>query len=267
MKFLIIGLGSMGKRRIRNLLAIGISRSKLFGFDAREDRRIEAKNKYGIVCVDDPDSVIKTVDVVIISTPPDIHLEYQKYAVDNGKHFFCEAGVFKEGIKEVSEMAESKNIKAIASKTPILLSERKIIKKLITEKYIGKPLAFSYHSGNYLPYWHGWYEKFSNFYVSKRETGGAREMVAFQLTWLQWVFGEIEKVSCVKGKLSPNFEADIDDIYNLMCIFKSGVFGNVIVDVITRPTTEIFELACTNGVLHCNYFYENSVKVKRNRNG
>jgi len=262
MKFLVVGLGSMGKRRIRNLLALGISKSKIFGFDTREDRKIEATNKYGISCVDDAGSVIRTVDAVIISTPPDIHLKYQKYAIENSRHFFCEAGVFKEGIKEVLEMAESKNIKAIASKTPILLGERKIIKKLLLKNHIGKPLTFSYHSGNYLPYWHGW-EKFSDFYVSKRETGGAREMTAFQLTWLRWAFGEIEKVFCIKGKLSPDFKADIDDIYNLICIFKNGVFGNIIVDVITRPTTEIFELACTNGVLHCNYYYENSVKVKR----
>jgi len=263
MNFLVIGLGSMGKRRVRNLLALGIPKSNIFGFDTREDRRTEAKNKYGIVYVDDPNTVIKKVDAVIISTPPDVHLRYQKYAVENGRHFFCEAGVFKEGIKEILDMAESKNIKAIASKTPILLGERKIIKKLILENYVGKPLAFSYHSGNFLPYWHGWYEKFSDFYVSKRETGGAREMVAFQLTWLRWAFGEIEKVFCIKGKLSPDFKADIDDTYNIICIFKSGVFGNIIVDVITKPTTEIFELSCTNGVMYCNYYYENSVKVKR----
>ena len=45
MKFLIIGLGSMGKRRIRNLQYLGYS--KIFGFDLNEDRRQEAVNKYG----------------------------------------------------------------------------------------------------------------------------------------------------------------------------------------------------------------------------
>ncbi len=265
MNFLVIGLGSMGKRRIRNLLALGINTSNIFGFDIREDRRIEAKSKYDILIVEDFNSIYKLInkiDALIISTPPDHHLKYQKYAIENNKHFFCEAGLFKEGIKKILDDAKSKGIKAIPSKTPILLSERKIIKRLIEDNFIGKPLVFNYHSGQYLPYWHGWYEDFSDFYVSKRKTGGAREMVAFQLTWLRWVFGEVEKVFCTKGKLSPDFQADIDDTYNLVCIFKSGIFGNIIIDVITKPIIESFELSGTKGLLHCNYYYESSVKVK-----
>ena len=49
MNFLIIGLGSMGKRRVRNLQALGYR--NIIGFDMREDRRKEAKEKYGIQTV------------------------------------------------------------------------------------------------------------------------------------------------------------------------------------------------------------------------
>ena len=44
MKFLIIGLGSMGKRRIRNLFALGFN--DVIGFDTRSDRRKESELKY-----------------------------------------------------------------------------------------------------------------------------------------------------------------------------------------------------------------------------
>src|SRR3546814_6666101 len=46
MKFLVIGLGSMGKRRVRNLRALG--EQCVAGFDPRVDRREEAESKYGI---------------------------------------------------------------------------------------------------------------------------------------------------------------------------------------------------------------------------
>ena len=46
MKVLVIGLGSMGKRRIRNLRALGLS--EIAGFDPRVDRRQEASEKYSI---------------------------------------------------------------------------------------------------------------------------------------------------------------------------------------------------------------------------
>ena len=43
---LIIGLGSMGKRRVRNLQSLGIK--NIVGFDIREDRREETEKKYQI---------------------------------------------------------------------------------------------------------------------------------------------------------------------------------------------------------------------------
>lgn len=46
MKAVVIGLGSMGKRRIRCLQAIG--GVEIIGVDLREDRRLEAQTLYGI---------------------------------------------------------------------------------------------------------------------------------------------------------------------------------------------------------------------------
>ena len=50
MKILIIGLGSMGKRRIRCLQNLGIS--DIYGFDTRIDRVQEACEKYKINAVE-----------------------------------------------------------------------------------------------------------------------------------------------------------------------------------------------------------------------
>jgi 3-hydroxyisobutyrate dehydrogenase-like beta-hydroxyacid dehydrogenase len=40
MKALVVGLGSMGKRRVLNLIALGVK--EIHGFDLRADRRQEA---------------------------------------------------------------------------------------------------------------------------------------------------------------------------------------------------------------------------------
>ena len=47
MKFLIIGLGSIGKRHIRNLISLKINPKNITGFDPRKDRVKEVK-AYGI---------------------------------------------------------------------------------------------------------------------------------------------------------------------------------------------------------------------------
>ena len=43
MKFLVVGLGSMGKRRVRNLLSLGYD--DILGYDLRKDRIDEARKK------------------------------------------------------------------------------------------------------------------------------------------------------------------------------------------------------------------------------
>ena len=50
LRFYIVGLGSMGKRRIRNLAVNG--EKDVTGFDIRLDRNAEAKEKYGIKVVE-----------------------------------------------------------------------------------------------------------------------------------------------------------------------------------------------------------------------
>ena len=87
MNFLIVGLGSMGKRRIRCLQSLGYK--NIVGFDMREDRRIEVINKYEIQVVDNFDKGLKKfdIDAMIISVPPDIHDTYIQKAIDHEINF------------------------------------------------------------------------------------------------------------------------------------------------------------------------------------
>ena len=67
---IVIGLGSMGKRRIRCLLALDIK--KIIGVDVREDRRLEVEEKYGIMVCKSYDEYLldNKPSIAIISLPP-----------------------------------------------------------------------------------------------------------------------------------------------------------------------------------------------------
>ena len=87
MKFLVIGLGSMGKRRVRNLITL--DQKDIIGFDPRKDRCVEAEQKYSIKTYQNFDKAIMTKpDAIIISTPPDLHSKYAKIAIEKETHFF-----------------------------------------------------------------------------------------------------------------------------------------------------------------------------------
>lgn len=233
MKFLVIGLGSMGKRRIRNLLAL--KQENIAGFDINEDRVRDANEKYEIKTFNDFNKAIESFnpDVFIISTPPNLHMKYAYLAKDKNIHCFIEASVVdSQKILALSEEIND-NLVIAPSCTMSFFPAPIKIKELIQKEVIGKPLNFNYQSGQYLPDWHPW-EKIENFYVSSRDTGGCREIVPFELTWLNDIFGDSRALACVKRKLT-NINANIDDIYHCILEYPNNMIGNLTVEVISQP--------------------------------
>ncbi len=228
MKFLVIGLGSMGKRRVRCLQAL--EKKEIVGFDPRKDRRIEAENKYGIETIDSIKCDLSCYDAFIISTPPDHHTEYLKLAIDNNIPAFVEASVIKEEVEEVLAY-NKKNVFIAPSCTfrfhPMIKDMTEIIKG---GKY-GKITNFSYHSGQYLPDWHPW-EKVEDFYVSNRITGGGREIVPFELTWIVDTIGWPDSVKGTFLK-TIDFGSEIEDTYAFTLKYKDKL-GTIVVDVASR---------------------------------
>jgi len=243
MKFLIIGLGSMGKRRIRNLQCLG--ERDIVGFDLREDRRKEAEKKYEIKTIENiKDLDLSTLDAIIISTPPDRHNEYIKLAIDNKKPAFVEASVILEGLEQLNRLAKKEKVFIAPSCTLKFHPAIKEIKRIVQDKKYGRVTNFSYHSGQYLPDWHPW-EKVTDFYAGKKETGGAREIVPFELTWIVDILGFPQKIIGFYGK-TMNVGADVDDTYLILMDFGKS-FGSMIVDVVSRHATRDLILNMENG--------------------
>lgn len=236
MKFLVIGLGSMGKRRVRNLQALGAG--GIAGFDTREDRRADAAEKYGMTVYSDFTAALEAFhpDALVISTSPEHHMTYAWAGFERGLSCFIEASVVEaERILELHRRTEGTPVLMAPSCTMRHFPGPKKVKELIRSGVIGRPLNVNYQTGQYLPDWHPW-EPIEDFYVSARETGGCREIVPFELTWLNDVFGEPEPLACVKSKLT-DMNADIDDIYHCLLRYPEGVLANVTVEVISRPQT------------------------------
>ena len=231
MKFLQVGLGSMGKRRIRCLKALG--QHDIVAFDSREDRRAEATRLYGVSTVDDFErGLAESVDAVLISTPPDAHYPFVKAALQAGKHTFCEANIVTEGADELAAIAAQHKIVAAPSATmrfhPLYQHLRRLI---IDEQAIGKPLLMNFHMGNYILDWHPW--EGLDFYAGRKSTGACREMVPFEFEWMQWIFGSVESVQCTYGR-HLDLPTDMDDAYAIVARFASGLLATVMVDVVAR---------------------------------
>ena len=239
----------MGKRRVRNLQALG--EQCIAGFDPRVDRREEAVSKYGIVTFASFDEAITAFvpDTLVISVSPESHMDYAWRGLELGLSCFIEASVVEaKRILALSQEVQGRSIVMAPSCTMRYFPGPCKVKEILQSQRLGRVLNVNYQTGQYLPDWHPW-EPIGSYYVSRRETGGGREIVPFELTWLNDLFGSPTPLACVKAKLT-DMSADIDDIYHCLLAYPQGVLANVTVEVISRPTaTRELRVLCSEGEL------------------
>ena len=259
-KVLIIGLGSMGKRRIRNLLFWGLSKQQIFGLDTSLARCREAAKEYGIKTFDVFNKADKEIDpdVYIICTSPLRHHEYFLHAAKKKKHFFVEATTATVGYAELKPLLDGSFV-AAPSCTFRHFPAVKKIKELLSSGAIGKSLVFNHYLGQYLPDWHP-YEDYRQVYFSKKDTGGAREMFPYELVWLTGIFkSSVKKVTGVRGRIS-DLEITADDIYSSIVQFENGVVGSMMIDLLNRKACRTIKIIGTVGTLDWNWL-EKEIKI------
>lgn len=243
---LVIGLGSMGKRRIRNLQRLKLP--AIVGFDPREDRRTEASSQYGVTTVATiEEGFAAKPDAVVISTPPDLHVRYARQAVAHGLPFFMEASVVDDDMERLREEAERAGVVAAPSCTLRFQPSIKKMKELIDGGRIGDALAYTYHSGQYLPDWHPW-EDYRKFYAGQRRTGACREIVPFELVWLTWLLGPVDRITAMKAKVSA-LDVDIDDAYQVLVRHGGRTLGHLLVEVLAREAIRRCTIVGSEGTI------------------
>lgn len=236
MKAVVIGLGSMGKRRVRCLQALGVK--DIVGVDLRADRREEAAQRYGVRVEADLGQLWSTFapDVAIISLPPKGHVAAMLACIEHRVPFFVEASVVDDGLVEVVERVRQTRLVAAPSTTLHFHPAIAEVARIVRSGRLGKVSNVMLHSGQFLPDWHT-YEPVSDYYVSDPVTGGAREIVPFEMTWFTELFGFPRRVAGQFRKTIEIAGAEyIDDTYNGLLDY--GTFlATITVDVVSRHAT------------------------------
>jgi predicted dehydrogenase len=249
-RILVVGLGSMGRRRLRNFRHIG--GVELAGFEPNDERRGRVGREFEIPVFDSFDAGLRWgPQALVISTPPDHHGEYALAAASAGLPYFTEASVVLDGMDELLDAVRTSGALAAPSCTLRFHPAVRLMRERIARGVLGRPLAFVHHVGQYLPDWHPW-EDYRAFYVARRRTGAVREIVPYELNWLTYLFGDVVELNCMCAKVSQ-LDADIDDVYSAIMLFDSGVQGSLTVEVLSRPAIRRARIVCEEGSLEWDW--------------
>jgi predicted dehydrogenase len=244
MKVGVLGLGSMGSRRIRDLLQLG---HEVRGADRRADRNLRANERFGIRTFDSAQDMIASgLDALVVSTPPDQHAASYGIAFDARLPFFSEASIVTPTLAWFDAQEARAGVHGFASATwrfyaPLVELRERLLRD-------GGPTVTAVHHeyADYLPRWHPW-EPYWEFYAgASRQTSAAREMVPFELEWLCWLFGPVAAVSATVARLGE-WRTDINDAYFLQIHFEGGLRSTVRIELHREAPARLATI-CARGV-------------------
>lgn len=232
--FLIIGLGSIGKRHLRNLASLGIGDITVVSEDifVQPGEELPDFNRAPNLSK----ALERNYTAAIIASPTAFHLEGALQAAMAGCHLFIEKPISHsmDGIRTLTQVVNQRKLIVQVGFQfrfhPALLK----IKEWIDEGVIGKIVSVHSHWGEYLPGWHPW-EDYRKGYSARNDLGGGVVLtLCHPFDYMRWLFGEVNYLYAVASHFS-DLELDTEDTAISILKFASGLVGTVYLDYIERP--------------------------------
>lgn len=247
MKFLIAGLGSIGRRHLRNLRALGeqdillyrthratLLDDELAGLPEETDLRRALDHE---------------PDAVVIANPTALHLDVAIPAAEAGCHILLEKPVSDslDRLDELQVALQHGGGKVASGFQFRFHPGLQRIKGLLETRVIGTPVSARASWGEYLPGWHPW-EDYRQSYAARPDLGGGVILtLCHPLDYLHWMLGDAEAVAAFTGQQGLGLE--VVDTAELGIRFRSGMLASVHLDYVRRPPQHSLEIIGTQGTI------------------
>jgi predicted dehydrogenase len=245
---MIAGAGSIGRRHLRNLLALG--ERDILLFRTRQSTLPDEELSAFPVEVELSAALAQGPRAVIVSNPTSLHLNVAIPAVRDGCHLLLEKPVSHsmDRIVELEQTARLSEAKILVGYQFRFHPGLQTISELLVNEAIGKPLSVRAHWGEYLPGWHPW-EDYRQSYSARTDLGGGVILtLSHPLDYLSWFFGPVESLWAFAGKLG-SLDLQVEDTAEIGLSFCNGTLGSVHLDYNQRPPSHQLEIIGTNGTI------------------
>lgn len=249
MKILIAGLGSIGRRHLRNLCTLEendlvllrshkatLPDDELAGFPVETDLATAlAKHR---------------PEAVIVANPTAMHLDVAIPAAKAGCHILLEKPISGslERVDQLEAAAKRSGSRILVGFQFRFHPTLRKAAELIQAGELGKVLTFHAHWGEYMPNWHPWEDYRGTYAAREALGGGVIRTLTHPLDYVRWLVGEVAEVRALSGHVSP-LEVDVEDVAEIGLRFFSGVIGSVHVNYVQRPPVHRLEIVGTQGTL------------------
>jgi predicted dehydrogenase len=258
MKALIIGLGGIGQRHLRNLRTMLGTDLELVACDPRPDPPVltdqlkveegaHLAEKYGLRIFPELEQALaEKPDVAFVCNPTSLHIPAAIQVARAGCHLFIEKPLSHNlgQVDELIRLVESRNLKAAIGYQMRFHPCVKRLAELVREKKVGRILSVRAEVGEYMPGWHT-YEDYRQIYASRQDLGGGVILSQIhEFDYLYWLFG-LPKTIYTRGGHLSSLEIDVEDTADSLmeCVVDGRPLPvNLHQDYIQRPLSRFCEV-------------------------
>jgi predicted dehydrogenase len=263
MKIMMLGLGGIGQRHMRNLRAILGAEAEIFAFDLRRDMPVltdqlkvepgvTLEEKYGIrIFLDFEEALAQKPQAAFVCNPTSTHIESAIQAAREGCHLFIEKPLSHslDRVDELIDLVELKGLTAVVGYQMRFHPCLQRLNELLQEKKIGKVVSARAEIGEYMPGWHT-YEDYRHIYASRKDLGGGVILSQIhEFDYLYWLFGLPAQIFTLGGHLS-SLEIDVEDTADslMQCQTDDGIVPvSLHQDYLQRPLSRFCEVFGESG--------------------
>lgn len=248
MKILIVGLGSVGRRHLRNLAALGQRDVVLLrsGKATLPESELE-----GYAAVHDLEAALRARPAAaVIATPTAMHLETAVPLARAGCHLLLEKPVSHsmDGVDELRQAAREGGARVMVGFQYRYHPGLRAVEQWLRSGAISRPYHARAHYGDYLPGWHPWEDYRASYSARADQGGGVVLTLCHPLDYLLWLMGEVQGVMASVGS-QGDLGIPVEDTADALIDFDSGAIGSVHLDYLQRPAAHHLAILGTEGTI------------------
>jgi len=244
MKTLIAGFGSIGRRHLNNLRALGetdfvLLRSHHSTLPEDDIKGLPVETTIEAALTHKPQAVV-------IANPSALHLDVAIPAARAGCSILMEKPVSHsmDRIDELKSALKQGSGQLLVGYQFRFHPGLRQAKAWLDAGRIGRPVSSRAHWGEYMPGWHPW-EDYRQSYAARTDLGGGVvNTLCHPLDYQRWLFGEVESLWAETSNFALGLE--VEDTAEIDLKFKNGVISSTHVDYVQRPGQHTLQI---NGML------------------
>jgi predicted dehydrogenase len=250
-RFLIAGLGSIGRRHLRNLRRLRPEAEILLL------RRPGSKPLSGEeaawadgVLVHEAEALAAKPLAAVVATPAPFHLGLAAALAGAGCHLLIEKPLSHDLI-QAEDFARQFSAAPVHILTgyclrfdPGLIT----LRRALTEGMLGTVQLVRAEVGQYLPLWRPGQDFRTSPSAQKSLGGGVLLELSHEMDYLTWLLGEVSTLSAMADQ-GGDWGLDVEDRAEIQMLFASGVLGSVGLNFLQRPPVRFCRLSGEKGQL------------------